>query len=142
MGEGAKRVTTLIGANAGWSKRARGSTREAFSPSGALNSVLARQRDRWVLWLPLAMIVGSAAWMLAPSEPPVWIGPVACLLGIAAASAFAMWPHATSTGWAQRLSQVSAGFYYRGDCRLSCDDTSWLRRASPARCAYHTSERR
>ncbi len=111
MGEGAKRVTTLIGDNAGWSKRARGSTREAFSPSRALSGVWALQRDRWILWLPPAMIVGCAAWMLAPSDPPVWIGPAAFLLGIAAVVALAMWPHATPTGWGVRLSQVLAGVF-------------------------------
>lgn len=111
MGEGAKRVTTLIGDNAEWSKRAGGSTREAFSPSRALNDVWARQRDRWILWLAPAMIVGCAAWMLAPSDPPIWIGPAAFVFGIAAVVALAMWPHATPAGWRVRLSQVLAGLF-------------------------------
>lgn len=57
------------------------------------------------------MIAGCAAWMLAPSDPPVWIGPAAFLLGIAAVIGIAMWPHATPTGWRVRLSQVLAGVF-------------------------------
>lgn len=110
MGEGAKRVTTLIGeTSTGWSKRARGSTRPAFSPSRALSDLWALQRDRWILWLPPAMIAGSAAWMLAPSDPPVWLGPIALVLGIACASALAAWPHATPTGLQVRLRQAIGG---------------------------------
>ena len=110
MGEGAKRVTTLMGENsAGWSKRARGSTRPAFSPSRALSDLWALQRDRWILWLPPAMIAGSTAWMLAPTDPPIWLGSVAFVLGIGAAIALAAMPHATPTGLQVRLRQALGG---------------------------------
>ncbi len=111
MGEGAKRVTTLIGENAGWSKRARGSTRAAFSPSRALSDIWAFQRDRWILWLPPAMIAGAAFWLLAPIDPPVWLGPVALLVGVAAAVALAAWPHATPTGWQITVRRALAGVF-------------------------------
>ena len=111
MGEGAKRVTTLMGENsAGWSKRARGSTRPALSPSRALSDLWALQRDRWILWLPPAMIAGSAAWMLAPTDPPVWLGGAAFVFGIGVAVALGATPHATPTGWQVRLRQVFGGF--------------------------------
>lgn len=110
MGEGAKRVTTLIGENsAGWSKRARGSTRPAFSPNRALVALLALQRDRWILWLPPAMIAGSAAWMLAPADPPIWLGAAALILGIAVSFGLAAIHHATPTGWQVGLRQALGG---------------------------------
>lgn len=109
MGEGAKRVTTLIGENAGWSKRARGSTRPAFSPSRALSDIWALQRDRWILWLPPAMIAGAAGWLLAPTDPPVWLGPLAMVAGAVAAVALAAWPHATPTGWPILVRRALAG---------------------------------
>ncbi len=110
MGEGAKRVTTLIGETSGWSKRARVSTRAAFSPSRALSDLWALQRDRWILWLPPAMILGSAAWMLAPTDPPVWLGAAALVVGIALGVALAAMPYATPTGWQVRLGQAVGGF--------------------------------
>ena len=91
MGEGAKRVTTLIGENAGWSKRARGSTPAAFSPSRVLKGVWALQRDRWLLWLPPAMIAGAALWLLAPTDPAWWLYPALTLAGAAGATWMALW---------------------------------------------------
>lgn len=109
MGEGAKRVTTLIGENSGWSKRARGSTRPAFSPSRALSDVWALQRDRWILWLAPALIAGAAAWMLAPADPPIWLGATAFVFGLAAAFALAAWPHSRPTGWPVTLTHALGG---------------------------------
>ncbi|MCX7359880.1 MAG: ComEC/Rec2 family competence protein [Alphaproteobacteria bacterium] len=103
-------MTTLIGeTSAGWSKRARGSTRPAFSPSRALSDLWALQRDRWILWLPPAMVAGSADWMLAPADPPAWLGGAAFVLGLAGAVALAAIPHATPTGWQVRLRQALGG---------------------------------
>jgi competence protein ComEC len=34
--------------------------------------MLALQRDRWILWLPVSMIAGAALWLLAPANPPAW----------------------------------------------------------------------
>ncbi|MEQ1819149.1 MAG: ComEC/Rec2 family competence protein [Terricaulis sp.] len=75
-----------------------------------MSDLWALQRDRWILWLPPAMIAGSAAWMLAPTDPPIWLGGVAFALGIAAAVALAAMPHATPTGWQVRLRQALGGF--------------------------------
>jgi competence protein ComEC len=109
VGEGAKRVTTLIGENAEWSKRARGSTRPALSPSRALSGVFALQRDRWILWLPPAMIAGAVLWLSAPADPPWWLGPMLLALGIGAAIGFAAWPSPTpDDGWAI-LRRIAGG---------------------------------
>ena len=109
MGEGAKRVTTLISGDGTFQKRARGSTGPAFSPSRALNAALALQRDRWVLWLPPAMIAGAALWLLAPREPPWLIGPALLLAGAAASAALAAWPSAQ--GWAAPLRRALIGLF-------------------------------
>lgn len=109
MGEGAKRVTTLIAGNATFQKRAGGSTTGAFSPSRAVSGVFALQRDRWILWLPPAMIAGAAVWLSAPSDPPWWIGPLLFVLGLAAAIGFAAWPSPTPTGFGVTLRRILAG---------------------------------
>lgn len=58
-------------------KRARGSTGGALSPSrapsGVLANVLALQRDRWILWLPVSVIAGAALWLSLPTDPPPWL---------------------------------------------------------------------
>lgn len=82
MGEGAKRVTTLIGDNAGYARRA-GSTAAPFNPSRALAALVAEQRDGWILWLAVAMIAGAALWLLWPVTPPAWLGPAVFVAGLA-----------------------------------------------------------
>ncbi|MGD9965470.1 MAG: ComEC/Rec2 family competence protein [Hyphomonadaceae bacterium] len=57
------------------------------------------------------MIAGSAAWLLAPVDPPVWFGPAAFLLGAGAAIALSVWSHATPTAWPIRLRQGLAGLF-------------------------------
>lgn len=102
MGEGAKRVTTLIAGDLRGSKRARGSTAGRFSPSRLLGDMFALQRDRWLLWLPVGMIGGAACWMLSPADPPFWLGAALCFLGGAGALALAGW-HSEATGWRQSV---------------------------------------
>ncbi|GAM99384.1 DNA internalization-related competence protein ComEC/Rec2 [alpha proteobacterium U9-1i] len=34
----------------------------------------AAQRDRWILWLPVATIAGAAFWLVAPTDPSIWLG--------------------------------------------------------------------
>lgn len=101
MGEGAKRVTTVMGA-AGLAKRAGGSTPVAFSPSRVLEGVFALQRDRWILWLPVGQIAGAAAWMLAPADPPAWAGFALVAAASAIAAGFALWPSAAPIGFGRR----------------------------------------
>lgn len=55
------------------------------SPSRALAALFALQRDRWILWLPVAMIAGAAFWLTAPAEPAWWLGPLVLTLSAAAA---------------------------------------------------------
>jgi competence protein ComEC len=55
------------------------------------------------------MIAGAAAWMLAPTDPPVWLGPLALVSGVAASATLAAWPHATPTGWQVTLRRILAG---------------------------------
>jgi competence protein ComEC len=57
------------------------------------------------------MIAGAASWMLAPTDPPAWLGPAALVLGIAAAAALAAWPHATPTGWPILVRRILAGAF-------------------------------
>ena len=54
--------------------------------------MIALQRDRWILWLPVGMIGGAALWLAAPSDPPWWLGPAVLVLGTAAAFGLAMRP--------------------------------------------------
>jgi len=55
------------------------------------------------------MIAGSAAWMLAPTDPPMWLGPAALVLGIAASVALAAVPHPIPTGWQVSVRQMLGG---------------------------------
>lgn len=54
--------------------------------------MIALQRDRWILWLPVGMIAGAALWLAAPTDPPWWLGPALLTLGTAAAFGLTMWP--------------------------------------------------
>jgi competence protein ComEC len=101
-------VTTLIAGGSTFQKRAGGSTPGSFSPSRALSGVFALQRDRWILWLPVAMIAGAALWLLAPIEPAWWAGPGMLVLGVAAALALAVWPSADFQGWAIAVRRALA----------------------------------
>jgi len=53
--------------------------------------MFALQRDRWILWLPPAMIVGAALWLLSPRDPPLWAGPALFAAGVAGASLIVWW---------------------------------------------------
>ncbi len=95
MGDGAKRVTTVIetGLRA---KRAAGkprphSTSALKDTSGAKPGltiswagVIEAQAGRAILWLPFAVMIGAASYFAWPFEPPVWGGPA---LGLAACAA-------------------------------------------------------
>src|SRR5690348_11779814 len=48
-----------------------------------LGAFLHRERDRWVLWLPVATGFGIALYFALPAEPPLWLG-VAVLAAAAA----------------------------------------------------------
>ncbi|HYD73735.1 MAG TPA: ComEC/Rec2 family competence protein, partial [Candidatus Binatia bacterium] len=62
------------------------------SPSRMLGDVVALQRDRWILWLPVGMIAGAALWLAAPTDPPWWLGLALLVVGTAAAFVMEMWP--------------------------------------------------
>ncbi len=47
---------------------------------------LLAERERWLLWLPVALALGIGLYFALPAEPPVWLGP-ALLLPIALARA-------------------------------------------------------
>ncbi|MGE0827965.1 MAG: ComEC/Rec2 family competence protein [Hyphomonadaceae bacterium] len=54
----------------------------------ALEALLAHQRERWLLWLPIAVILGAAVWLAAPIAPPDWAAPLGfCLTAVMAALA-------------------------------------------------------
>ncbi len=70
--------------------------------------MFALQRDRWILWLPVAMIAGAAAWLAAPGEPSWWLGPPMTILGVAAAVVLMLWPSERHDGWPIALRRVLA----------------------------------
>lgn len=51
-------------------------------------SVLLQQRDRWVLWVPVALGLGVGIYFSLAVEPPLWLGPLALLLAVAAVAPF------------------------------------------------------
>lgn len=53
---------------------------------------LMADRDRWVLWLPVALGTGVALWFVLPVQPPLWVGPAAlvALLALTGAAARAV----------------------------------------------------
>ncbi len=56
---------------------------------------LAAQRDRWPLWLPVALGAGCAGYFALPVEPPLWLGWMALGFALAAAAiAIAGWGRA------------------------------------------------
>jgi competence protein ComEC len=71
--------------------------------------MVALQRDRWILWLPVGMIAGAVLWLLAPTDPPWWTGPLFLALGAAAAVGFYAWTSERADGWAVRARHVLAG---------------------------------
>ncbi|MGE3142537.1 MAG: hypothetical protein AB7L65_04400, partial [Hyphomonadaceae bacterium] len=60
--------------------------------------MLAAQRDRWILWLPIGVVAGAAAWLSAPVNPPLWLGAGALASGALLAGAAAFWPSARPDG--------------------------------------------
>ena len=52
--------------------------RRPFEAGSALVAVLlSAERERWPLWLPVGAGLGIALYFLIPSEPPLWLGPLA-----------------------------------------------------------------
>jgi competence protein ComEC len=70
---------------------------------------VALQHDRWILWLPVAMIAGAALWLAAPTDPTWWLGPALLAAGLGAAFGLAAWPAATPDGAAATLRQIAGG---------------------------------
>lgn len=72
--------------------------------------MIALQRDRWILWLPVGMIAGAAAWVLAPQDPPAWLATAVFLAGTAVALAVWLSPSDAFGGWLIALRRLAAGF--------------------------------
>jgi competence protein ComEC len=53
----------------------------------ALFDNLAAERERWVLWLPVALGAGIAFYFALPFEPAVWAGPLGLLCAVALGAA-------------------------------------------------------
>lgn len=109
MGEGAKRVTTLIAGGTGQTKRAGSNTAGAASPIRVMAEVLAEQRDRWILWLAPAAVAGAAAWLLAPQDPDVWLAPALLILGGALVWIAWAWQTSHPGGWDEMIRLVLLG---------------------------------
>ena len=54
-------------------------------PAVLVESLLA-ERERWFLWLPVAMGIGIALYFASSLEPAAWIGPAILAAGVAAAA--------------------------------------------------------
>lgn len=48
-----------------------------------VGAVLAEERDRWVLWLPVCLGMGVAVYFALPVEPPLWLGAAALMAALA-----------------------------------------------------------
>lgn len=58
------------------------STFAGFTPRAALRSMgaaLVGEQDRWVLWTPVILGIGIGLYFALPSEPPLWLGPMALM---------------------------------------------------------------
>lgn len=64
------------------------------------NTFLMAERDRWPLWLAVALGAGAAGYLALPAEPPVALGWAALALGLGAA--------AVTIKWHWRLGLVAA----------------------------------
>ena len=74
--------------------------------AGAALGLFAAERDRWVLWLPVALGLGIAMYFALPREPPHWLMAVSAA---AVAMAFALRRRAGGTA-AIALAAFAAGF--------------------------------
>lgn len=46
----------------------------------AVRAAVLQERERWILWLPVAFGLGIAVYFALPSEPPAWLVPVILLI--------------------------------------------------------------
>ena len=78
-----------------------------------LRAQLLAERERWLLWLPVAMGTGVALYFALPAEPPLWPG--AAALALIAATLLGLWRRLPGAfrGWAPvllGLAMLLAGF--------------------------------
>ncbi|MSO53670.1 MAG: ComEC family DNA internalization-related competence protein [Rhodospirillales bacterium] len=67
----------------------KGSSGDTVSRPGVASSfgdIIAAERGRWILWLPVLMGLGIGTYFALPVEPPLWIG-----VGTVAGLAVALW---------------------------------------------------
>ena len=53
------------------------------APGRTLLTQLEAERDRWALWLPVAIGLGVGIYFRLPTEPPLWLGGVVAFLALA-----------------------------------------------------------
>lgn len=86
--------------------------------AAALGLLLEAERERWVLWLPVAIGLGVALYFVPAREPPFW--PAPCLLVAALAAARLGWRSDVLRVAALGLAGLAAGFAAASlDARLS-----------------------
>lgn len=61
----------------------QGIVRACHAPGATLLTQLEAERDRWALWLPVAIGLGVGVYFLLPVEPPIWTGAVAATIACA-----------------------------------------------------------
>lgn len=54
------------------------------APGAALLKQLEAERDRWALWLPVAIGLGVGIYFLLPTEPPLWSGSIVAIVALVA----------------------------------------------------------
>ncbi|MBI1185944.1 MAG: DUF4131 domain-containing protein [Alphaproteobacteria bacterium] len=101
-------MISAAGASVGRSVRSRTLAR-AGARFGWLARLLAAQRDRWILWLPVAAGAGAALWLAAPHDPPRWWALAGFVVLAGAAAAIAAWPSAARRLVWERLRACAVG---------------------------------
>jgi competence protein ComEC len=76
--------------------------------SSWFSDVLAAERDRWLLWLPVAFGAGIGLYFILPEEPPLWLG-IAVAVGAVVAAMLGR-SHAGILVTAVALVAIGAGF--------------------------------
>lgn len=94
-----------------------------------LPGLLAVERDRWLLWLPVFLAAGIATYFALSMEPAWWIGPVAAAAGLAI-----LVLTSRSTIWhliAMALCMAAIGFFAAQFARWNADTVMLDRRYGP-----------
>lgn len=103
-----------------------------------LAAPLLADRDRWALWLPVALGLGIGLYFSQPAEPPLWIGSAA--FAVAALVAVALRRRQAAMLLAVAVAAVALGFAAAQLRAMAVDAPVLERRIGPARVAGQVAE--